>query len=112
VKKIEAIVRPGKVGDVCEALDEIGHPGVMLAEIEGHGNQAGIDQQFRGKTYKLEFVMKGTVQVVVNDADVDKTIEAIRKAACTGEVGDGKIFVYPVDNAVRIRTGESGAKAL
>ena len=112
MKKIEAIIRPAKVGAVCEALDTLGHPGIMVTEIEGHGHQKGLEQQFRGKTYKVEFMTKARLQVVVNDPDVDKTIEAIRSAALTGQVGDGKIFVYPVEDAVRIRTGERGAVAV
>jgi nitrogen regulatory protein P-II 1 len=112
MKKIEAIIRPTKVGAVCEALEKIGHPGIMLTELEGHGKQKGVEQQFRGKTYKVDFMTKARLEVVVNDPDVDKTVEAIRLAALTEEVGDGKIFIYPVENAVRIRTGESGAKAI
>ena len=112
MKKIEALVRPGKVGDVVSALDKIGNPGIILSEIEGHGKQRGVEQQFRGKTYKVEFMTKGMVQVVVNDEDVDKTVVAIREAAFTGEVGDGKIFIYPIEDAIRIRTGETGKVAL
>lgn len=112
MKKIEAIIRPAKVGAVCEALDRLGHPGLMVTEVEGHGHQKGLEQQFRGKTYKVEFMTKACIRVIVNDADVDKTIEAICGAAVTGQVGDGKIFVYPVEDAVRIRTGERGAVAV
>lgn len=112
MKKIEAIIRPAKVGAVCDALEKIGNPGIMLSEVEGHGNQKGIEQQFRGKTYKVDLMTKARVQVVVNEEDVDKTIEAIREAALTGKVGDGKIFIYPVEDAVRIRTGERGAVAV
>ena len=112
MKKIEAIVRPAKVGDVFVALAEVGHPGVMVSEIEGHGRQKGIDQQFRGKSYKVDFVTKCRIQLIVNDNEVEKIIDAIRRAARTGEVGDGKIFIYPVDDAVRIRTGERGEAAL
>lgn len=112
MKKIEAIVRPTKIANVFAALEEAGHPGVMVSEIEGHGRQKGIQQQFRGKTYKVDFVTKGRVQLIVKDEEVEKIVEAIRQAAFTGEVGDGKIFVYPVENAVRIRTGETGESAL
>ena len=108
MKKIEAIIRPAKVGDVCAALDKIGHPGIMITEIEGHGRQKGIEQEFRGKTYKTELLTKAKIDVIVKDADVDKTIKAIRDAALTGKVGDGKIFVYPIENAIRIRTAEEG----
>jgi len=108
MKKIEAIVRPAKVGDVCNALDSVGHPGVMITEIEGHGKQKGIEQEVRGKMYKVDLLTKARLEVVVKDTDVSKIVEAIRKAAFTGNVGDGKIFIYPVENAVRIRTAEQG----
>jgi len=112
MKKIEAIIRPAKVGDVCAALEKIGHPGIMITEIEGHGRQKGIEQEFRGKTYKTELLTKAKIDIVVNDDDVDKIIKAIREAAFTGKVGDGKIFIYPVDNAIRIRTDELGEAAV
>jgi nitrogen regulatory protein P-II 1 len=112
MKKIEAIIRPAKVGDVCSALDTVGHPGIMITEIEGHGKQKGLQQQLRGKTYKTEFLPKARIEVVVSDQDVDKTIKAIREAALTGQVGDGKIFIYPLDDAVRIRTAEQGEVAV
>ena len=108
MKKIEAIIRPAKVGDVCSALDRVGHPGIMITEIEGHGKQKGVEQEMRGKTYKVDLLTKARIEVVVKDADVARIVEAIRKAAFTGNVGDGKIFVYPVENAVRIRTSEQG----
>ena len=112
MKKIEAIIRPARVGDVCAALARIGHPGIMITEIEGHGRQCGIEQEFRGKTYKTELLTKAKIDVVVNDKDLDKIIKAIREAAFTGKVGDGKIFIYPVDNAIRIRTDELGEIAV
>ena len=112
MKKIEAIIRPAKVGDVCTALDKVGHPGIMITEIEGHGKQKGIEQEFRGKTYKTELLTKARIEIVVKDEDVNKTIKAIREAAFTGKVGDGKIFIYPVEDAVRIRTAEQGDLAV
>ncbi len=112
MKKIEAIIRPAKVGAVCEALEKIGHPGIMITELEGHGTQKGIEQQFRGKTYKVDLMTKARLEVIVDDHDVVKTVAAIRQAALTEKVGDGKIFIYPVDDAVRIRTGETGVKAI
>jgi nitrogen regulatory protein P-II 1 len=112
MKKIEAIIRPTKVGDVCDALNKVGHPGIMITEIEGHGKQKGIEQEFRGKTYKTELLIKAKIEVVVKDQDVDKTIKAIREAAVTGKVGDGKIFIYPIEDALRIRTAEQGEVAL
>jgi nitrogen regulatory protein P-II 1 len=112
MKKIEAVIRPAKVGDVCAALDKIGHPGIMITEIEGHGKQKGIEQEFRGKTYKTELLSKAKLEVVVNDQDLFKTTKAIREAAFTGKMGDGKIFVYPVADAIRIRTAEEGEVAV
>jgi len=112
MKKIEAIIRPTKVGDVCAALEKIGHPGIMITEIEGHGRQKGIEQEFRGKTYKTELITKAKVEVIVNDCDVDRIAKTIREAALTGKVGDGKIFIYPIEDAVRIRTAEHGDAAV
>jgi nitrogen regulatory protein P-II 1 len=112
MKKIEAIIRPAKIGDVCSALNRIGHPGIMITEIEGHGNQKGVEQQFRGKTYKVDLMTKARLQVIANDSEVNNITDAICKAAYTGEVGDGKIFIYPVDDAIRIRTSEHGSVAV
>jgi len=112
MKKIEAIIRPTKVGDVYEALDNAGLPGLMITEIEGHGRQSGVETQARGKTYKIELLGKVKVEVVVADKDVEKTIKAISEAAYTGKVGDGKIFIYSVEDAVRIRTSERGETAV
>jgi nitrogen regulatory protein P-II 1 len=112
MKKIEAIIRPAKVGDVCAALEKIGHPGIMITEIEGHGRQKGIEQEFRGKTYKTELLTKAKIEIVVKDQDLDKTAKAIREAAFTGRVGDGKLFIYLVDDVVRIRTAENGEVAV
>ena len=108
MKKIEAIIRPAKVGDVCDALEKVGHPGVMITEIEGHGKQKGIETQIRGKTYKVELMTKARIEVVVKDDKVEMIVKAIREAAFTGGLGDGKIFIYPVLDAVRIRTDERG----
>jgi nitrogen regulatory protein P-II 1 len=112
MKKIEAIIRTGKVSDVYAALELVGHPGVMITELEGHGTQKGVEQQVRGKTYKIGLLNKARLEIVVQDGDVAKTIAAIREAAFTGKVGDGKIFIYPVENAIRIRTNEEGDVAL
>jgi len=94
MKKIEAIIRSAKLGDVCAALDEVGHPGIMITEVEGHGKQKGVEQQFRGKTFKVEFMTKAMVQVIVNDADVDKTVKAIRES-----LEGGGILAIPVVRA-------------
>lgn len=112
MKRIEAIIRPGKVNDVCTALDKVGHPGIMVSEIEGHGKQKGLEQQVRGKTYKVDLLPKSRIEVIVKDGDVEKTVTAIREAAYSGKVGDGKIFIYPADDAIRIRTGERGDTAV
>jgi nitrogen regulatory protein P-II 1 len=112
MKKIEIIIRPGKANDVLAALNKAGHPGIMITEIEGHGRQKGIEQEFRGKTYKTELLSKVKFEIVVIDKDLDKTVKAIKEAAFTGKVGDGKIFIYPVENAIRIRTDEKGEVAV
>ena len=108
MKKIEAIVRPAKIGDVCDALEKVGHPGIMITEIEGHGKQKGIEQQVRGKTYKVELMTKARIEIIAKDDDVEMIVKTIREAAFTGQVGDGKIFIYPMADAVRIRTAERG----
>ena len=112
MKKIEAIIRPVKVGEVCDALEKVGHSGIMITEIEGHGNQKGIEAQIRGKTYKVELMTKARIEIVAKDGDVENIIKAICEAAFTGKVGDGKIFIYPVADAVRIRTSERGDVAV
>ena len=112
MKKVEAIVRPEKLDDVCNALDRAGYPGIMITEIEGHGRQKGIKQQWRGEEFQVNFLPKMKVEIVVNDNEVDGIIRAISEAASTGSVGDGKIFVYTVDEAIRIRTREKGVRAL
>ena len=112
MKRIEAIIRPTKVGDVLAALERVGHPGVMVSEIEGHGSQMGVKQQVRGKTYNVSLLAKKKIDVIVKDQEAGKIIEAIQKAVSTGEIGDGKIFVSNMDDAIRIRTGETGEKAV
>jgi nitrogen regulatory protein P-II 1 len=112
VKRIEAIVRPTKVADVCTALEKVDYPGLMITEIEGHGKQKGIEQQVRGKTYKVGLMTKARIEVVVKDSDAGVIVNTIRDIAFTGKVGDGKIFISSVDDAVRIRTGEHGDSAI
>jgi nitrogen regulatory protein P-II 1 len=112
VKRIEAIIRPSKASEVCAALDKVGHPGVTLSQVEGHGNQKGWVNQVRGISYNVSLLSKTRVEVVVKDEDTDKIIKAIRDAALTGEVGDGKIFVHDLANAIRIRTNETGMAAI
>ena len=112
MKKIEAIVRPTKLGDVCSALNRIGHPGITITEVEGHGKQKGVEQQFRGKIYKVELLTKGRIEVIAEDCDIDRITKAICEAAFTGKAGDGKIFIYPVEDVIRIRTEERGSAAI
>ena len=112
MKKIEAIIRPFRIDDVREALAEIGVKGMTLTEVKGYGRQKGHTELYRGSEYQIDFLPKLKLEVVVPDTQVDKVIETLVKAAKTGQVGDGKIFVYPVEDAVRVRTGESGEEAL
>lgn len=112
MKRIEAIIRPNKASEVCAALDKVGHPGVTLSHVEGHGNQKGWVNQVRGIAYNVSMLSKTRVEVVVKDEDADKIIKAIRDAALTGEAGDGKIFVHDMANAIRIRTNERGIAAI
>jgi len=112
VKKIEAIIRPFKLEDVKESLVEEGIRGLTISEVRGYGRQKGHTETYRGSEYRIEFVPKIKIEVVVEDAKVEKVVDAILKTAKTGQVGDGKIFIYNVEDVVRIRTGESGKDAL
>jgi nitrogen regulatory protein PII len=112
MKRIEAIIRPAKVSDVCAALDNVGHPGVTVSEIKGHGRQKGIMTKFRGVSCNVSLVAKARLEVVVKDEDAARIVNAIREAALTGEVGDGKIFVLDMADAIRIRTNETGLEAI
>jgi len=112
MKKIEAIIRTEKFNQVRSALDEMGIMGLTSYEVRGRGQQKGLEFTHRAGTYRVDMLPKTKLEVVVNDKDVDRLIEAICRAARTGEIGDGKIFVIPVENAIRIRTGEEGAMAL
>ncbi|MFA5089749.1 MAG: P-II family nitrogen regulator [Candidatus Omnitrophota bacterium] len=112
MKKIEAIIRPESIDIVRDALGVAGVTGLMISEIEGHGKQKGVVQQWRGEKYKVELLPKVKIEVIVKDQDVERISKAIIGSAKTGDIGDGKIFVYPVDEAIRIRTGERGEAAL
>ncbi len=112
VKKIEAIIKPFKLDDVKEALQEIGLQGMTVVEAKGFGRQKGHTELYRGAEYVVDFLPKLKVEVVVSDEQVEGALEAIQKAAKTGKIGDGKIFVLDVINVVRIRTGETGAAAV
>jgi len=112
MKRIEAIIRPEKISEVCAALDKVGHPDATFSHVEGHGDQKGWVNNVRGASYTVSLLTKTRVDVVAKDEDADLIIKAIRDAALTGEVGDGKIFVHDMADAIRIRTNESGAAAL
>ena len=112
MQKIEAIIRFEKLEDVKSALEGIGYPGLTVTEIEGHGKQKGITQQWRGEKYKVDLIPKIKIEIVAKDGDVSRIIDTISKNARTGSVGDGKIFVIPVSEVHRIRTGEKGEAAL
>jgi len=112
MKRVEAIVRPEKLEAVKEALVSLGHAGLTVTEVKGHGIQKGITQQWRGQEYSIDLLPKVSVVAVVNDHEVKEVIEAVIACARTDRIGDGKIFVSTVDEVVRIRTGETGAEAL
>jgi len=112
LKKIEAIIRPFKLEDVKEALSEEGVHGLTISEVRGYGRQKGHTETYRGSEYQIEFVPKIKIEVVVKASILDKVVDAILKTAKTGQVGDGKIFIYDIADVVRIRTEESGEQAL
>jgi nitrogen regulatory protein P-II 1 len=112
LKKIEAIIRPFKLEEVKEALVEEGVRGLTISEVRGYGRQKGHTETYRGSEYRIEFIPKIKIEVVVEDSKLDKVVDAILKSAKTGQVGDGKIFIYDIDEVIRIRTDESGEQAL
>ncbi|MER3525168.1 MAG: transcriptional regulator [Ignavibacteria bacterium] len=112
MKKIEAIIRPFRIDDVREALAEIGVKGMTLTEVKGYGRQKGHTELYRGSEYQIDFLPKIKIEVVVTNALADKVVDTIMNAARTGQVGDGKIFVYDIEDVIRVRTGESGEDAL
>jgi nitrogen regulatory protein P-II 1 len=112
VKKIEAVIKPFKLDDVKDALHDVGVSGITVTEVKGFGRQKGHTELYRGAEYVIDFLPKVKVEVVVEDTLVEYVIEAISQAARTGRIGDGKIFVIPIDEAVRIRTGDRGADAI
>ena len=112
MKKIEAIIKPFKLDEVREALSELGCTGLTVTEVKGFGRQKGHTELYRGAEYTVDFLPKVKVEVILADAMVDKAIDAIIKAAHTGKIGDGKIFVTDVSQVVRIRTGETGEDAV
>jgi nitrogen regulatory protein P-II 1 len=112
MKKIEAVIKPFKLDEVREALSEIGVSGLTVTEVKGFGRQKGHTELYRGAEYVVDFLPKVKIEIVVADGEVDNAIDAIIKAARTGKIGDGKIFVSAVEQVVRIRTGETGEAAV
>ncbi len=112
MKLITAVIKPFKLDDVREALSEIGVQGITVTEVKGFGRQKGHTELYRGAEYVVDFLPKVKLETVVDDSLAEQVVEVIAKAANTGKIGDGKIFVSPVEQAVRIRTGETGAEAL
>jgi nitrogen regulatory protein P-II 2 len=112
MKMITAIIKPFKLDDVRQGLSEVGIQGMTVEEVKGFGRQKGHTELYRGAEYVVDFLPKVKLQIAVNDQDVDKAVEAIINAANTGKIGDGKIFVSPLEQVIRIRTGETGSNAV
>ena len=112
MKKIEAIIRPFKIDDVREALLEIGIKGMTITEVKGYGRQKGHTEMYRGSEYQIDFLPKMKIEIIAPDNNIEKIVDTILKSAKTGQVGDGKIFIYPVEEVIRVRTEESGEAAL
>ena len=112
MKKVEAIIKPFKLDEVKEALHEVGIKGITVTEAKGFGRQKGHTELYRGAEYVVDFLPKVKVEIIVRDDVVPQVVEAIQRAAKTGRIGDGKIFVLPIDDVVRIRTGERGGDAI
>ncbi|MBU4259422.1 MAG: P-II family nitrogen regulator [Proteobacteria bacterium] len=112
MNKIEAIIKPFKLDDVKDILSEIGVHGMTISEVKGHGRQKGHKEIYRGAKYLVDFIPKIKIEIVVESDKTDKVVEAIIKASNTGKIGDGKIFVFPVEEAIRVRTGERGKDAV
>ena len=112
MKKIEAVIKPFKLDEVKEALQEVGLKGMTVTEVKGFGRQKGHTELYRGAEYVVDFLPKVKIELVVDDALVDRAVEAIQQAAKTDRIGDGKVFISAVDEAIRIRTGERGSDAL
>ena len=112
MKLITAVIKPFKLDEVREALSEVGVSGITVTEVKGFGRQKGHTELYRGAEYVVDFLPKVKIEVAIKDDLLDQVIEAIEKSANTGKIGDGKIFVYPLEQAIRIRTGETGADAL
>jgi len=112
MKKIEAIIKPFKLDDVKDALMDMDITRITVSEVKGHGRQQGHTELYRGNEYVVEYLPKIKIEIVVNEEFVDKAVDAIIKGAKTGKIGDGKIFILPVEEVIRIRTGEKGSEAI
>ena len=112
MKIVNAIIKPFKLDDVREAISEIGVEGITVGEVKGFGRQKGHTELYRGAEYQVDFLRKVKLEIAVNDDIVERLVEAISKAAYTGKIGDGKIFVYNLEQVIRIRTGEQGSEAI
>jgi len=112
MKKIEAIIKPFKLDEVKDALNEIGVQGMTVTEVKGFGRQKGHTELYRGAEYVIDFIPKIKIEIVCSESIADRVVETIQNAAKTGKIGDGKIFVYPIENIIRIRTGETGETAV
>lgn len=112
MKKIEAIIKPFKLDDVKEALNEMGIKGMTISEVKGYGRQKGHKEIYRGAEYIIDFIPKAKMEIIVEASQVDEVVEKILSAANTGKIGDGKIFVLPVEEVIRVRTGEKGTEAI
>jgi nitrogen regulatory protein PII len=112
MKKVEAVIKPFKLDDVKEALNEIGIQGMTISEVKGYGRQKGHKEIYRGAEYVVDFIPKIKLEIIVEAKWVDQVVEKIQQAAHTGKLGDGKIFILPVEEAIRVRTGEKGKDAI
>lgn len=112
MKKIEAIIRPNRLDPVKDALEELGYPGLTVWEVKGHGKQRGVTEQWRGREYRVEYLSKAWLVLVVDDSHAEQVIDTILDNAGTGEIGDGKLFISNVEDVVRVRTRERGEAAL
>jgi nitrogen regulatory protein P-II 1 len=112
MKKIEAIIKPFKLDDVKEALNQIGIKGMTVSEVKGYGRQKGHKEIYRGAEYEVDFIPKTKIEIIIDAGQVDQVVETIRAAANTDKIGDGKIFVLPIEEVVRVRTGEKGHDAI
>jgi nitrogen regulatory protein PII len=112
MRKIEAIIKPFKLDDVKEGLNDIGIHGMTVYEVKGYGRQKGHTEIYRGAEYAVDFIPKIKIEIVVETSRVDQVVEIVRQAAFTGKIGDGKIFVSPIESAIRVRTGEKGTDAI